>query len=402
MTPGSEGKRKATILRDALAILRKELRNVFRDRRAVFANYLLPLFLMPIIFTALGFFQGLQQEERTAKTYIVDIRNAPDDTFGEILSGYIRFLPLDGPELTDPSSTEWLTVVFPVDFRVGSTGTVSIHSDSTSNDQGYAAGMISRAVDAYEDMLGSQVLAEVGLTLNELDILQVVTIDTAPPESQGVGMLAMLLPYVIIIYIFAGSMGMGLDTTAGEKERGSLAALLVNQVSRTSIALGKIFFVIASGMINSTSSFLGLLIAFSVNRSFLGAAEFSGAMVLTPLSISALFLVLLVGSGVAASIIVLLGSLAKNMKEGSGYIMPVYIVVIVMAVVTMTMDTAGTLSLYLIPLVNVVFCLKGIILSQIQLGQLLVTVAVNALLISVIALITSRLYNSERILNTVT
>jgi sodium transport system permease protein len=196
-------------------------------------------------------------------------------------------------------------------------------------------------------------------------------------------------------------MAMGLDTTAGEKERGGLAALLVNQVSRTSIALGKIFFVVTSGLINSTSSFLGLLIAFRLNRAFFGASIFSGTMALTPLSISALLLVLFVGSGVAASIIVLLGSLARNMKEGAGYVTPVYIVVIVLGVATISMDAVSSISVYLIPLVNIVFCLKGIILSQIQLVQLLLTVGVNALLISVIALITSRLYNSERILNTI-
>jgi len=220
MASARDGRRKATILRDALVILRKELRNVFRDRRAIFANYLLPLILMPIIFTAMGFFQGQQESDRAAKTYTVDIRNAPDGTFAEVLGRTIRFLPLDPSTPADPSSTEWLTVVFPGDFDEGSTNTVTVHFNSTSNAQSYAARMIRQAVDAYEEILRSQLLAEVGLTLDSLNILPVVSFDTAPPESQGANVLAVLLPYMIIIYIFAGSMAMGLDTTAGEKERG--------------------------------------------------------------------------------------------------------------------------------------------------------------------------------------
>jgi len=67
----------------------------------------------------------------------------------------------------------------------------------------------------------------------------------------------MMVPYMLLIYIFAGAMGIGMDTTSGEKERGGLAALLVNQVSRTSIAIGKILYVIVTGLLNSVSTFGG-------------------------------------------------------------------------------------------------------------------------------------------------
>jgi sodium transport system permease protein len=91
--------------------------------------------------------------------------------------------------------------------------------------------------------------------------LTVNWVDTAPEEAQGVGFLSAMLPYLVLIYVFAGAMNIGLDATAGEKERGSLASVLVNQVSRTSIALGKIMYVVSAGLINSLSSFAGILVA---------------------------------------------------------------------------------------------------------------------------------------------
>jgi sodium transport system permease protein len=197
-------------------------------------------------------------------------------------------------------------------------------------------------------------------------------------------------------------MAMGLDTTAGEKERGSLASLLVNQVPRTSIAVGKILFVVTSGLINSSASALGILAAFRINASLFGITEFGAAGALSALGIVSLFLVLVVGSGIAASTIVLLGSMARNLKEATGYIMPIYILVIVAGVATMGMDTAENLVLYLIPVVNVIFSLKGIILSQITVLQLLITLLVDLGLIAGLAYLTSRLYNTERVLNTVT
>ena len=53
--------------------------------------------------------------------------------------------------------------------------------------------------------------------------------------------LGMMLPYFITILLFAGAMGIGTDMIAGEKERGTMASLLVTPVKRKSIVLGKVF-----------------------------------------------------------------------------------------------------------------------------------------------------------------
>lgn len=385
------------MLRDALILLRKDLRNVFRDRRAIFANYLLPLLIMPLLFGALGFFQARQAEERATKIYRVSIENAPDATFGDILSSLLRF----HPPPVDLDADEALRVVFPSDFAPGDRGTVLLYANSNSSDQEYAARMIRSALLEYENLLSSEKLGSVGLTLNDLDSLETRFVDTAPARAQGASVIGVLLPYMLVLYLFAGSMAMGIDTTAGEKERGSLTSLLVNQVSRTSIAVGKILFVVTSALINSTATFVGLLVAFRLNASVFGLSEFGGLTVLTPLGVVSLLLMLLTGSGIAASVVVLLGSMARNLKEATGYIMPVYIVVIITGVATMNMDTAKSIGPFFIPVVNVIFSLKGIILSQITVLQLLVTLFIDIGLVVGIAYVTSRLYNTERILNTV-
>lgn len=393
------------MLKDALIILRKELRNAFKDGRTVFSNYVLPVILMPVIFVAISFFQVTLQQEREERVYEVGVVNAPDGAFTEILSARLRFtepspdrsVPRYG---TDPSEvgTGALWVVFPDGYERGDRATVSVYADSTSTDQSFAAQVIRGALDAYEQRISDARLAEVGLSREELETITVQSLDTAPVESQGANFLAIMLPYVIIIYIFAGSMSMGIDTTAGEKERGSLSSLLVNQVSRTSIAIGKIGFVVVSSLINSVASFLGLVIAFTVNSVFLDAGVFAGTIALTPLSVVSLLLVLLTGSGLAATVIVLLGSFASSLKEAQGYIGPVYLLVIVIGVVTMNMDPSESIGLYLVPVLNVIFSLKAIILSQASALALALTVLSNLVFVSGLALLTSRLYNTERVL----
>ena len=303
--------------------------------------------------------------------------------------------------LTDDLVEGGLAIEFPPGYRPGDSADVNLYYDSTSNLQSSAARRIQSALTRYGDRQAEQELEDHGLTLGDLRSVRVVWIDTAPKEAQGAGFLSMLLPYFVLIYIFAGSMNIGLDTTAGEKERGSLASILVNQVSRTSIALGKILYVVSAGLVNSISSFAGIVIALT----WIGSRAFGGVSTNLALfsvgNVLGLLVVLLSLSALAASIVVLLGSFAKNMKEGGTLILPVYIITIMVGVALVQMDAARSAQLFLIPVVNSVFALKEILVGQLSLVHLGITVGINMLAAAILVRLIARLYNSEKILNTV-
>lgn len=383
------------MLRDALIIYRKELGNVMRDRRVILANYVLPLLLFPVFFFAISFFQDFQTQEQGETVYPVTIVNAPDDRYQQILQSMILVEPVDNPRARDV-----VTVEFP---ETGTRGEVRIYSDSTDSALSYAGRMAVAALDQYEQVLAQAILAEAGLQQADLDRFAATRVDVAPQESQGTGILVAMLPYFIIIFVFAGSMGMGMTVTAGEKENGSLAGILVNQVSRSSIAIGKVFFLVTSALLNAISSFAGILIAVSLGLlgDQLGGATSVGGLT-TPGGLVALLVVLVTTAGFAASVIILLGSLARSMKEASGYIMPVYLIAILMGVATIGLDTAENTLIFLAPVLNAIFLLKGLILSQYTLLQVVLTALVNLGVLALMTVITSRVYNSERILQTTT
>jgi sodium transport system permease protein len=391
------------MLRDAFIIFRKEVKNVSKDRRAIFSNYLLPFLLMPAMFLGITYFENLQSSDLQEQVYSIGIVNADGPAFSRLLAETIDFTapdapaPVPGSDPADLGSVD-IWVVFPEGFAAGDRAAVEIYASSTSTDQRYAAEIIRRSVQQYTRGISDMRLAELGLSMDELESLQVIAVDTAPVESQAANFLALFLPYAIIVYLFAGSMSMGIDTTAGEKERGSFSALLVNQISRSSIALGKILFVVTSSLLNAAMSFAGLLLAFSLSSVLLGGGVFSGTVTLSPLSIVSLLLVLLSGAGLAATVIVMLGSMAGSMKEAQGYIGPIYILVILTGVITMSMDPASSLSLYAVPVLNLIFSIKAILLSQASIQALLITVSVNLLIVIALTWLTSRIYNSERIL----
>ena len=381
---------------DALIIFKKEFKNVFKDKRAIFSNYVLPVILMPLLFIGLGFVSQQQATSAQERVYQIHFTGAVPQDFQGLLSQYLLF------EVAD-QGFDRSTIT--LEFAQNSQGklNVTLFSDSTSSPQSFAARRIETALESYNQQLSARTLGQVGLSPEDLSNVVISRADTAPEEAQGSSFLSTMLPYLLLIYLFAGAMAMGMNITAGEKERGGLSLLLVNQVSRNSIALGKVFFLIVSAMLSSISSAGGIIVAVQLNPGmFGGGVEGGGSALLQPAGMISLLLTVLSAGGVSAALIVLLGSMSRNMKEASGYISPVYILVIFLGVLTMNLDATTNLWYFLVPLGNLVFMLKGIITSQYTLVQLGLTLAVNLATVGLLVFAIAKLYNSEKILNSST
>ncbi len=391
------------MFKGALIIFKKEMKNLFKDFRTIFAIFILPMILMPAIFIAIGYTTTAQQKEAVETVYNIKFVNLNDENFKSILSQYLDFKVVEGDISKEniQNSDNLIMVEFPEDSSMGSKINVSILYNSLSNKSSFAANMVRNALNTYENELANVKLEEHGLSREELDLVTVNQIDVAPEESQGTDFLAQMIPYFILIYIMAGSMNIGLDTTAGEKERGSLSSILVNQVSRTSIATGKVLYVMTAGIMNSIMTFIGLVVAFSFMFNMAGNG---GGMpeinlaILTPGRLIGLLVSMVTVAGLASSIMVLLGSLARNMKEGGGYIMPFYILLIIMGVATMQMEASGKITMYLIPFINSVFAMKDFITAQISTVKFLFMLISNVAVISLMIFGIAKLYNSEKIL----
>jgi len=388
------------MLKDSIIIFKKELKSLFKDRRSIFFLIILPLVLMPGLFLTIGYTASSQEKKAAETVYRVGFINLPDEKFPEILSKRLLYegfyKSFNTSDFSDVTSSDRTVIV---EFNKNDEKlTAKIYYNSVSNKSKYAMQVIVSALNAYEKLLLSDKLRSYSLTLDDLRLIDISSVDMAPKEAQGTDFLAVMLPYMILIYIFAGSMNIGLDTTAGEKERGTLSPILVNQVSRTSIATGKVFYVMTAGLINSVSTFIGLVIAFSILGSMPNSGLSMNISALTPLKLLCLLITILTVAGLASAVMVLLGSLAKSMKEGGAYVMPFYIGAVIMGVATMQMDSPKNLIVSLIPILNSVFNMKDIITSQISTLRFLLMILSNLAVMAIVIFLTARLYNSEKIL----
>ncbi len=403
------------MFKDSLIIFSKEAAVVFRDRRAVFSNFLLPLVLLPVVLGLIGFVQQYQSQKRVEAEYSIAFVNLPKQLpFEGKPSGLRDFLSerLSFTMDISPHSKNGITVEFPASFDWQMPASILVYADTSRQDMRYAANQVQAAIQDVNLQLGEAKLSALGLNIDSLYPLksELVSIATESGGDTGEGMLFLtsVLPYIILIYLFTGAVGLALSVTAGEKERGSLASLLVNQVERSAIALGKMLAIMVVAILNAIASIIGLLIGALLFSYLMGgstavlsaeaASVFGGAA--TPFGAIALVLIILSAAAASSSLVVFIGSKAKTVREGHSYITPLTMIVLLAAVAGMNMDLRSDVWLCLVPFVNSVVVIKGAMLSELLLQHLLVSLAVNVLATCAFVFLTAREFNQERVLFT--
>src|SRR6185295_12034675 len=119
-------------------------------------------------------------------------------------------------------------------------------------------GRVSRLLEGFNQEQGGLRLAVRGVAPTALQALEVDERDLASPATRA-AQLTVMLPFFVLMAALYGALNAALDTTAGERERGSLEPLLMNPAPRLALVLGKWGAVAALGMliaVLSSTSFI--------------------------------------------------------------------------------------------------------------------------------------------------
>lgn len=396
-------------------ILSKELKRVFGDKKMVFSLFILPIILIAGIYGVMFFLIGKEKSSINEHVSEVYVQNMPDN-FSELMAGHtdckINTIPAgesvesykDG--LLD--GTYDLVVVFPENF----------YENFKNADAGSALPDIKTFYNPSENNSGEARTRFTGTYLEEykqillkerfgsLDYAMVFSVDADNPDmivqdkDKATGkILGSIIPYLITILIFAGAMGLGVDTIAGEKERGTIANLLISPIKRVDIIMGKI----VSLAIVSVLSAAVYVISFIGSAVVLSGMGGMGEMVNGPsLNFTTVqiiqFVVLLLGLVLLyVGIIGFVSLLAKNVKEAQSFIMPVYIIVMFAGMITMYSGEVTSGS-YMIPVYNTSAAFKGIFERTITMNQYLTSTIITYAFAGVMVWLMAKAMNSEKIM----
>jgi sodium transport system permease protein len=241
-----------------------------------------------------------------------------------------------------------------------------------------AAGRVMTFLQEYLKGVLKDKLDTLGLNYDDLSQpLQVHREDVASSESVGRMVLSRLLPYFMVLAILTGAMGLGAEITAGEKERGTIATLLVSQLSRAEIVLGKFLTVLTVSLVSSLLSAVGLLLGIRLAGEGFAPLGMEATFSLGWEALAWILVVLVPLAIILSALVVIVGSFARSQKEASTYLMPIYMVIILIGLISMTGGVRFMGTRFLIPVANALYALQEIITGDLKLSHLIYTLAAN-------------------------
>ena len=229
-----------------LIVLQKELTDTLRDRRSLVSALFNALFT-PVLLIGIFVIIGQTFSERAEKPLALPVAGA------ENAPSLIQFLKQNNVEIqsapADPEAevragdADVVLVIpdtFADDFSAGRPATVRLVVDDSRQAAGVTVNRTRNLLTSYSNQIGVLRLLARGVSPGVTDALAIETADVSTPQSQAAASLVNMTPYILVLVVFTAGLGIVTDTTAGERERGSLEPLLINPVPRRDFVLAKL------------------------------------------------------------------------------------------------------------------------------------------------------------------
>ena len=387
-------------------VLKKELRDIFRDKRTWIASVLIPVLIFPLMFFLMGLGQN-KMERSLEKDIHIAIEGVDESmelvSFLKDFNG-IKVLTTEDPyEALLKGDIKAVVVIepgFQEKIRKQIPAGVKLVYDEISTESSMASSIVENGIRDYSEKVRLERLSALGI---HPDVLQptVIAKEAYVPEGQEskgdslvLMMMTFFLPYLLMLYPVVGGMPAAIDLGAGEKERLSLEPLLSTGADRLSILMGKYITILIASVIGVVTSLIGIF----------AAARISPTMIPLGVKISPLAVLILVG--ISLTIAMMLSGLmlsisvfAKSYKEAGTYLSPVTLVLMVPTFLTMFIDIKRiSTGLFFIPLLNSVLLMKQVLVDIIDPLHIMITFGISLVLVALSLYFTKYMFNKESVI----
>ena len=385
-----------------LAIMRKELARFFSDRRMV-VSILLPGVLIYVMYSFMG--QAMVSLYGVEEDYVPTVQAVHlPASVADLLeaAGGLNLLEVDEAAVESAKSavtdqTLDLLAVFPADFDRAvaayapdsgrSAPNVELYYNAASTASQSAYMLLTGLLDGYEAQLANKFDINAGGG----------TYDLATEEDTAGTYFASLMPLLLMIFLYSGCVAVAPESIAGEKERGTIATMLITPIRRGDIAVGKILALALISLLSGASSAIGTVL--SLPKLMGAASDGLSANIYGLRDYLLLAAVILSTVVLLVTLISILSAFAKTVKEAQTYVMPLMILVMVLGVTAMFGGGAKTaLWYYLIPLYNSVQCMVGVFSFSTVTAGVAAALAANAAYTALGVFLLTRMFHSEKII----
>lgn len=381
-------------------VFKKEASENARDRRTMLNSLVYGPLFGPLLFVALMGMMLSKASERAERTLELPVAGGE---YAPNLIAYLRQADIEikqapeDPEQAVRDQDEELVLRIPAGFgerwREGRPAPIELIYDDSRQFTATSVRRVSAVLEAYGGTHAALRLTARGVHPELIRPVAIVKRDQSSPQSRA-GMILVFLPYILILGAFLGGMYLAIDTTAGERERQSLEALLINPVPRSQILAGKLLattmFALAALAI-SLAGFVAFLrfiptgsLGFKIGLD--GATALFALITIAPVAL------------LAASSQTLVAAFSKSFREAQTWLSMLMLVPALPSLVMAVMQIKPLDWMYATPLLS-----QHVIITQLVRGesvlpwQYAASVATTMVLGLVLAWLATAMYNRERL-----
>lgn len=335
-------------------VFRKEVLENIRDKRVILSAFFFGVLFAPIIFavgTSIASKRIVQTQDKPLELPVSGAERAPN---------LIAFLEENGTlakpvDLTTDQAMQAvrdgkhdLVLIVPEDYatklRAGESAPLELVADSSNAQTSGNADRARRLLEAYGRQLAALRLLVRGISPQVIQPVEVHSLDVATPAGRAALFLGMLT-YFCFMSMLVGGFYLAIDTTAGERERGSLESLLTLPVSRATLIIGKM---LATGSFMAVSLLLtlvtfGIVLEFTPLERLGMSANFGWDVV------AGIFAVMVAFVPFGAALLTVVASFTRSNREAQSWLSVVFFVPLAPIMFAILSGTKSSATLMLIP-----------------------------------------------------
>ena len=372
-------------------ILKKELREMFRDKKSLSMMLVIPIFVPLIVlgmsalfevqankdieeYNKIGFAYELSEEEKNiAKELNIEVNEGNED---ELKTKY------ENDE---------------IDLYITKDGNKYILNGNDSDVTTYAKTLMESYFNVYKEYLQSGYLQ--ANNVNPNDVLNIITVEENITEEENM-FVSYIRNYAFVFIIMAITVSAtypATDTTAGERERGTLETLLTFPIKSRDIIVGKFLAVTIASILTGIISLVLAIISVAIAQNPFSIYEGLNIM-FSPISILLSVIIIIAYSFFISGLCIAIASSSKTFKEAQSALTPLTFISLFPGMIAFMIGVTGTPLLSIIPFINYVVVFTDTSAGNVDWLNIALMVISTIIYISIVLTYIIKQYKSEKIL----
>lgn len=378
-------------MNNILITLKKELKLIIRDKKSLLMMAITPLFI-PIFVILMSYIYEELTVNKDDKTYQIGVNYELSSTERELLSDEVKYTVYSSSkELEEAYNSNKILA-----YIVKDNNSYNIYANIQSEDGSMVTSLITNYLDNYNNYLGQSYLVNNNIDLSKVYNNLNYNVTEIEGESIFGNQIILMAITFTIMAITLSCIYTSTDTTAGEKERGTLETILTFPIRRKELIFGKYLAISISGIVTLLIGvFLSIVSLYYVKNSF--SIYDNVIFNINTITILLTILILLFYTLFISGLCITIASFTKSFKEAQSALTPISLVTCIpMFLEMLNINISGVLSF--IPIINHTIVINNILTSSININNILITIISSIIYIIVLLLFINKMYKSEKIL----